>query len=70
MVIIMHKYEGKWTTDNSDLYIVIHKVFYVGKEYIKCKMSLINKRNGIVYDRNKGHKFHFKNIKHWKRYSE
>lgn len=39
-----------YTNSLSDLKFVVHNIYYVGETYIKCKGSLVNKRNGIVYE--------------------
>ena len=58
---------GVWTVDNSDLNVIIHKIYYENQTYIKCKLTLINKHNGIEYERHKNYKIYTKNVDHWLR---
>lgn len=55
----------EYVTDNSDLKVIIHKVLYSNNEYSKVKLTLVNKRNGIIYEMNKKYKLVHKNIEHW-----
>jgi hypothetical protein len=64
----MEIHEGKFTTSNSDLYIIIFAVHYQDCSYAKVKMALINKSNGIVYEA-KNAKIHKKNITNWEVYN-
>ena len=58
-----------YTSDNSSLYIVIHKVYHrsVGK-YTKVKASLFSKQGKHWYE-TKGYKLIDKQITHWKEHS-
>ena len=57
-----------YTTDNSDLKILVHKVFHVSERThtVKLKATLVNKINEIVYERQKNMTLELKNIQHWK----
>ena len=57
--------EGVYTTNNSDLKIIIHKIIYKTEDYFKAVYSLVNKNNGILYDNRKKNKFYKKLIGHW-----
>jgi hypothetical protein len=59
--------EGKFTTSNSDLYVIIYSVHYQDCSYAKVSMSLINENNGIIYE-SRDTKIHKKNITHWEPY--
>lgn len=56
-----------FTTDNSDLFVRIAQCHYRTDKYMKAKIKLIGKKNGIVYDTGT-HKLYFDKIKHWKKY--
>lgn len=62
--------KGYYTADNSDLLVRIDRIAYAdpNDKYFKVKLSLINKSNGIEYERCKNYKLYQKNIGHWKRY--
>ena len=55
----------EYTIDISDLKVIVHKVYYQNDIYVKAKCSLVNKKNGIVYDLQKTFKLLKKRIKHW-----
>jgi hypothetical protein len=60
---------GFYETDNSDLEVQVIRVTYrdpAGK-YVKVKVNLFNKHNGIQYESNRNYKLYTKNITHWKR---
>lgn len=58
--------KGKsYFTNNSDLVFKVEHIYYSGKEYHKVKGTLVNKRNGIVYEQSKNNKLVKSNIKHW-----
>jgi hypothetical protein len=57
--------EGVYTADNTDLKVIIHKIYYKNEEFFKARYSLVNKHNGIIYDSRKKTKFYKKNIGHW-----
>lgn len=58
--------KGFYATDNSDLLINVVNVAYQNDEYVKAKIQLSNKKNGIVYDtRPKYYKILKNNITHW-----
>ena len=61
--------KGLYVTDNTDLLIEVINIPYQNTEYIKMKVNLSNKRNGIVYETRKNYKVYRKNIPHWKRYN-
>lgn len=56
--------EGAYFASCSDLRIVIHRIYYSNDEYMKCKIQLFNRYNGIDYGTTK-EKIYFKNIGHW-----
>ena len=49
----------------SYLKFVVHNVYHQTDTYVKCRGSLINKRNGILYE-TKNHKLDKKLIKDWR----
>ena len=55
-----------YTSENTDLAILVIKVRYRGEEYIKFKGKLFNKYNGIEYE-HRNYKVYYNNITHWKR---
>lgn len=55
-----------YETDNSDLLMYIIKIRYKNDDYVKVKMTISNKINGIEYQ-TKTFKLYWKNIIHWKR---
>lgn len=58
--------KGFYTTENSDLLIHIVNVAFQNEIYVKAKIILSNKRNGIIYDtRPKYYKVLKENITHW-----
>lgn len=59
--------ERKYTSDNSDLYVLVHKVFYQNDEYVKFKISLIEKRHNWHFE-TKTYKVPKIRIQHWKLY--
>jgi hypothetical protein len=65
-------YPGTYTNEKSDLFVHIHRVTYrdVNNRYIKVKLSLSNKHNGIVYELNQNYKLYLDNIKHWSKHNE
>ena len=63
-------YPQTYSNEKSDLLVHIHKVTYrdKNKKYIKVKLSLNNKHNGIVYEQNRNYKLYLDEIKHWSKY--
>lgn len=61
----MRLIRGTYGSDNSDLEMIIIKVRYQSDVYVKVKAILVNKNNGIVYDR-KNYNLIKEQIKHWK----
>jgi len=62
----MNLRKGFYATENSDLLINVVNVAYQNDEYVKAKIQLSNKKNGIVYDiRPKYYRLIKENIKHW-----
>ena len=59
--------KGIYTTNNSDLNIHVLNVAYRCADYVKAKIMIVNKRNGIVYD-TRYYKLYYKNITHWIKY--
>ena len=57
--------EGRYTTENSELLLVVNRVKYECHSYIKVDISLYNRNNGIFYSRTKNHKLYKNNINHW-----
>ena len=57
--------KGVYYTDNSDLLIELHTIYYRAEEYMKCKASLIDKYRGQILE-TKTYKIYYRNIKHWK----
>ena len=55
-----------YTADNTDLKVKIINIRYQNDKYARVKLTLVNKRNGIVYEVNKNYKIYKKNITHWK----
>lgn len=67
----MNLRKGKYTTNTSDLVIIVFNVAYQNDRYAKAKIRLVNKHNGIEYDmRPRYHKIYKHRITHWKRYYE
>ena len=63
--------KGFYTTENSDLFVHVVVVAYENEQYIKAKIQLSNKKNGIIYDRRPRYlKIFKKNITHWFRTSD
>jgi hypothetical protein len=58
-------YKGFYTTDNSDLLIKVVSVAFSCDEYIKAKLILTNKKNGILYHDAKYYKLQRELISHW-----
>ena len=60
-----------YTTDNSDLYIYVNKIFHESDEYYKAKVTLYYKygeyKNYVCEDR-KSYKIQKKNIGYWYEY--
>ena len=54
-----------YTNTVSDLKFVAHNIYYETDTYVKCKGSLINKRNGILYE-TRSFKLDKKLIKDWR----
>ena len=54
----------RYTTSTSDLFMYVLAVFHEDDTYIKAKIKLTNKHNGIVYEI-KTHKLNKKLISHW-----
>jgi hypothetical protein len=55
----------QYVTDNSDLKVSINKIYFQNDEYVKCRLTLSNKRNGIVYELFKQYKLDKCRISHW-----
>jgi hypothetical protein len=60
---------AQYTTDQSDLIITIDKITYLDpdRKYVKVKLTLANKHNGIIYEQRRNYKLNLEAIKHWKR---
>ena len=58
-------YKGTYTTNNSDLLIKVVSVAFSCEEYIKAKLILTNKKNGILYHDAKYYKLQRELISHW-----
>ena len=58
---------GLYVTDNSDLVIDVIKSSYWNNRYIKIKINLYNKHNGILYESRTNYKVYWENISHWRR---
>jgi len=63
----MYLKSGAYTTTNSDLKIIVHKVAYQTDDWAKIKVTLTNKHNDIIYETCKKYTVIKENIKHWKR---
>lgn len=61
--------KGRYVTDYTDLLVEVLNIPYRNTEYIKMKVNLSNKHNGIVYETRKSYKVYRKNITHWNRYN-
>ena len=42
---------GIWTNPQSDLKLIVYRVFHIGNKNIKIRGLLVNKRNGIIYQK-------------------
>ena len=65
---IIVKKGKKYTTDNSDLYVQIEKVFFETDEYYKAKISLRYKYGeykGYACEEGKKYKLYKDKIGHW-----
>jgi hypothetical protein len=60
---------GFYESHLSDLRVEILKVSYdnINKPYVKVKLNLTNKRNGIIYETRRNYKLDKKRISHWKK---
>jgi hypothetical protein len=58
---------GNWESSISDLRVEIIKVTFDSpdKPYVKVKLNLVNKRNGIIYERRRNYKLIKSKINHW-----
>ena len=55
----------KYYTENSDLLVHVLNVAYSGGGYIKTRLRISNRYNGIVYE-DKYYKLILSKINHWK----
>jgi hypothetical protein len=54
-----------YTSTNSDLVVYINNIYKKTPNYTYVRLTLINKKNGIIYEIRKKYKLLHKNIKHW-----
>lgn len=54
-----------YTTDNSDLRIYVRNVYYIGRDYVKFKASLLHKKYGYHYE-TKTYKLPLDTVKRWR----
>jgi hypothetical protein len=57
--------KGTYHPEGSDLMVIINHIQYQNDKKAKVKLSLINSRNGIVYDFNKKYVLYKDRIRHW-----
>lgn len=63
----MIKKGKKYSTDSSDIFVLVHKIFYSNSKYIKASISLVHKRIKNIYE-TKTYKLYRKHIEHWREY--
>lgn len=61
----MIKTGKSYSAKNTDLQVYINKVTYKSENYTKVKLTLVNKKNGIIYETGKKYKLIHDQIKHW-----
>jgi len=60
----MRPTKGACFANCSDIKVIIHKIYFSNDKYMKCRIQLINIKNGIDYGYAK-EKIYFENIGHW-----
>jgi len=61
----MIKEKHTYTNNISDLAVYVIKILHRGDDYIKAKLKVFNKHNGIVYDSCRRYNLFYKNIDNW-----